>query len=207
MKEEKVKESSPISPNSTGPNATTPNQQKENKAEMKTSEQKESQEPNVDVPDQMTPKERIAKANNIVKNRMIASVGAGLIPFPLVDVVALTGIQVDTVRALAKLYSVKFSKDAGKTAISCLTGALFPVATGPWLSSLAKSVPVVGQIVGTLSMPVVAGAATYAVGKVFIQHFESGGTFLTFDPEKVKGYFQEEFEKGKEFAKAEAKAS
>ena len=27
------------------------------------------------------------------------------------------------------------------------------------------------------------------MGKVFIQHFESGGTFLDFDPDKVRSYF------------------
>ncbi|MBF0210010.1 MAG: DUF697 domain-containing protein [Desulfamplus sp.] len=155
----------------------------------------------------MTPKEKVAEANHIVKNRMIASVGAGLIPFPIVDIVALTGIQMDTVRALAKLYDIKFSKDIGKTAITTLTGGFVPVATGPWISSLAKTIPVVGPIMGAVSMPVIAGAATYAVGQVFIQHFESGGTFLTFEPDKVKGYFQEQFEKGKEFAKSEAKVS
>lgn len=185
---------------------STTNQQKENKVEMK-NEQKETTEQTETPTAPMTPKDRIAEANHIVKNRMIASVGAGLIPFPIVDIVALTGIQMDTVRALCKLYSVKFSKDVGKTAVTSLTGGVVPVATGPWVSSLAKSIPVVGPIMGALSMPVIAGASTYAVGQVFIQHFESGGTFLTFDPEKVKGYFQEEFEKGKEFAKAEAKVS
>ncbi|MBF0303651.1 MAG: DUF697 domain-containing protein [Desulfamplus sp.] len=155
----------------------------------------------------MTTKERLAEANHIIKNRMIASVGAGLIPFPVVDIVALTGIQLDAVRALCNLYNVKFSKDMGKSAITSLTGGVVPVAIGPWVTSLAKTIPVVGQIMGTISMPIIAGASTYAVGKVFIQHFESGGTFLTFDPEKVKEYFQDEFEKGKEFAKTEAKAS
>ncbi|MBF0201287.1 MAG: DUF697 domain-containing protein [Desulfamplus sp.] len=155
----------------------------------------------------MTPKERLSKADHIVKNRMIASVGAGLIPFPIIDLAALTGIQMDTVRALAKLYDVKFTKNLGKTAISSLTGALFPVATGPWVNSAAKTIPVVGQLMGTISMPVIAGASTYALGKVFIQHFESGGTFLSFDPEKVRNYFKEEFEKGKDFAQKETKAS
>ncbi|MGD9731322.1 MAG: YcjF family protein, partial [Desulfamplus sp.] len=155
----------------------------------------------------MTSKERISEANHIVKNRMIASVGAGLIPFPVVDIVALTGIQLDTVRALCKLYNIQFSKDIGKTAVTTLTGGVVPVVSAPWVSSLAKTIPFVGQIVGAASMPIIAGASTYAVGKVFIQHFESGGTFLTFDPEKVKGYFKEEFEKGKEFAKNEAKVS
>jgi hypothetical protein len=30
-------------------------------------------------------------------------------------------------------------------------------------------------------------------------HFESGGTFLDFSPGKVKKYYAEQFEKGKEF--------
>jgi len=32
---------------------------------------------------------------------------------------------------------------------------------------------------------------------VFVQHFESGGTFLDLDPDKVKSYFSEQFAKGK----------
>ena len=32
---------------------------------------------------------------------------------------------------------------------------------------------------------------TYAIGTVFYQHFAFGGTFLTFDAEKVKVFFME----------------
>lgn len=46
-------------------------------------------------------------------------------------------------------------------------------------------------------MPVFSGSATYAIYKVFVQHFESGGTFLDLDPAKVKVYFSEHFAKGK----------
>jgi hypothetical protein len=46
-------------------------------------------------------------------------------------------------------------------------------------------------------MPGVAGAATYAVGKVFIQHFESGGTLLNFNPDSVRDYYKQELQKGK----------
>jgi len=38
------------------------------------------------------------------------------------------------------------------------------------------------------------------VGKVFVQHFESGGTFLSFDPEKVRSHFEEELKMGKAVA-------
>jgi hypothetical protein len=49
-------------------------------------------------------------------------------------------------------------------------------------------------------MPVVAGGATYAIGKVFIQHFESGGTFLTFDPKAVKEFYAEQLKEGNSIA-------
>ena len=67
----------------------------------------------------------------------------------------------------------------------------------PGLASLIKVIPLIGQTTGVLTMSVVGGASTYAVGKIFIQHFEAGGTFLDFNPEKVKDYFAELYEKGK----------
>ncbi len=62
-------------------------------------------------------------------------------------------------------------------------------------------IPFVGSTLGALSMPVMAGASTYAIGKVFIQHFESGGTFLTFDPKAVKDYYAEQLKEGSVVAK------
>jgi len=49
-------------------------------------------------------------------------------------------------------------------------------------------------------MPITAGAVTYAVGKVFHQHFASGGTFLSFDPDKVRDYYAEMLREGKTVA-------
>ncbi|MCI5140318.1 MAG: hypothetical protein D3909_00955 [Candidatus Electrothrix sp. ATG1] len=61
-------------------------------------------------------------------------------------------------------------------------------------------IPLAGHAVGLVAMPITAGATTFAVGKVFNQHFSSGGTFLTFDPEKVRDYYNSMFEKGKNVA-------
>ena len=49
-------------------------------------------------------------------------------------------------------------------------------------------------------MTILAGATTYAVGKVFIQHFESGGTFLNFNPDSVKEYYETMFKEGQSVA-------
>jgi uncharacterized protein (DUF697 family) len=86
----------------------------------------------------------------------------------------------------------------GKSVIASLTGGVAATGVGKgMLVSLAKGIPFVGPVLGAAAMPAVAGASTYAVGQVFIQHFESGGTFLDFDPDKVKAYFAEQFDKGK----------
>jgi hypothetical protein len=48
-------------------------------------------------------------------------------------------------------------------------------------------------------MVLLCGAYSWALGNTFIQHFESGGTFLNFDSDKVKGYFHAQLEEGKKW--------
>jgi len=153
-------------------------------------------------------KEEVAKkllstteeVSKIVRNHVVGSMGVGLIPIPLVDIVALTGVQLNMLRKLAKAYGIPFSKDKGKNVLASLLGAGMSVPIGATLSSLVKAIPVVGQATGALTMPVTAGAVTYAIAKVFTQHFASGGTFLNFDPEAVKEYYMEMLKEGEKVA-------
>jgi len=134
-----------------------------------------------------------AEALRIVHNNLAWSAGAGLIPMPMLDVAAITGVQLKMVKELADLYDIPFSANAGKSVIGALvSGGGSYLLAGP-AGSLVKSLPVVGQIAGMLALPAIAVAATYALGKVFIQHFESGGTLLDLDPEKVRAYYQEQY--------------
>ncbi len=141
-------------------------------------------------------------SNDLVKKYMWWSMGAGLIPVPLVDIAAVSAVQLKMIEDMSDIYGVKFSENKGKSILSALLGSILPnsLARGG-VGSLLKMLPVVGTIVGGVSMSLFSGASTYAVGKAFIQHFESGGTFLDFDPVKVKEYFFSKFEEGKEIAK------
>lgn len=140
---------------------------------------------------------RTARLEKLAKNHVLASMGVGLIPFPLVDMVALFGIQLDLVKKLSGEYNVPFKQEIGKSIISSLAGGFLPASLGTAVSSIIKFIPIIGQTTGAVTMPVASGAATYAIYKVFVQHFESGGTFLDLDPAKVKSYFAEQFAKGK----------
>ena len=140
---------------------------------------------------------RTERLEKLAKNHILASMGVGLIPFPLVDMVALFGIQLDLIKKLSAEYNVPFKQDCAKSIISALVGGFLPASLGRVVASLLKFIPIIGQTTGAVTMPVVSGAATYAIHKVFVQHFESGGTFLDLDPDKVKAYFAEQFAKGK----------
>jgi uncharacterized protein (DUF697 family) len=136
-----------------------------------------------------------------VKNYMWWSMGAGLIPVPWVDLVAVAGVQLKVLAEISKIYGVPFQENRGKAAIGSLVGFVLPhaMAFGA-VGSLLKAIPVVGVLAGAPAMALFCGAYTWALGNVFIQHFESGGTFLTFDPEKVKEHFQARFEEGRKVA-------
>jgi hypothetical protein len=75
-----------------------------------------------------------------------------------------------------------------------------PTSTAMTLASLAKAVPGLGTATGMISVSLLGGATTYAIGSVFAQHFESGGTLLDFDAKKMRAYFSTKLEEGKAVA-------
>jgi uncharacterized protein (DUF697 family) len=140
---------------------------------------------------------RSSQAGNLIKKHVIVVMGASLVPFPLFDLLALTSVQLKMLHSLAKLYEVPFSKNLGKSAIVSLLGGVMPTSTAMTLASLAKAVPGLGTATGIITVSVLGGATTYAIGSVFAQHFESGGTLLDFDAKKMRAYFSSKLEEGK----------
>ena len=142
-------------------------------------------------------KNRGDEADSIIRNHMIWSMGAGLIPIPLVDFFAVSGIQLDMIRQMASLYEVEFKLTAGKAFIGTLTGTSIAKIG----ARAVKLIPGIGSILGGVTMAAISGGSTYAIGEVFKKHFETGGTFLDFDPGRLKKMYDEKFEKGKDLAK------
>jgi uncharacterized protein (DUF697 family) len=105
---------------------------------------------------------------------------AGLIPVPLIDIVAVGGVQLQMLRKLSELYGVPFTDNRGKSVVASLAGALIPASTATTtamtFSSVIKGIPGIGSVVGALTMPVYSAGATYVIGRVFMKHFTSGGT-------------------------------
>ncbi len=137
--------------------------------------------------------DRGAKALAIVKHNTLWSAGVGVVPVPLLDMATMLALQLLMVRKLARLYDVPYKKQRSKAAIVGLLGGLSAGYIG---GGALKLIPLFG-IFSFAAMPTINAAISYAVGKVFIQHFESGGTFLDFDPKKVRAYFEDQFRQGK----------
>ncbi len=141
---------------------------------------------------------RKRRADAITNRRTLYAAGAGLIPIPIIDIATLLGVQIVMIKDIAAVYNElpNFRRNKIKNFITALVGD-FGVAG---IMSGVKAIPIVGSIVGLIGAPVTAAASTYALGKVFTQHFDQGGTLLDFDPETSRDYFREEFENGKNLA-------
>lgn len=137
------------------------------------------------------------RSESAIRNHVIWSMGAGFIPVPIADFVAVAAIQLDMVRTLSGIYGVNFKETEGKALVTSITGSGLSRLGA---NALVKLIPGFGSMLGGISMSVISGASTYALGQVFKKHFSVGGTFLDFDTERFQRYYNEQFEKGKDIA-------
>jgi len=151
----------------------------------------------------MSPEETDLKARRLITNCAWGSAGLGLLPIPLVDLVAIGGLQIWLVRELAKLHHVPFYGNRAKTLVSALIGGGAPTMLSGSVASAVKFIPFVGSILSLTVMPGLSAASTLAVGRVFNAHFKTGGTLLDFDADKMRDHYEQEFAK----ARAEAEAA
>jgi len=119
---------------------------------------------------------------------------AGLLPVPFVDLAAVGALQIQMLRLISRVYDVPFSENRVKALVAGLFGTIIPVSTGVGMASVVKSIPIAGTADGALATPALAVAATYAIGRVFIQHFASGGTLLDFEPPNYREFISREMQ-------------
>jgi uncharacterized protein (DUF697 family) len=136
------------------------------------------------------------QAEGIVQKHILWSMGMGAIPIPFVDTIAVSAMQYEMLKQVSNLYGFEMSENMGKSIISMLAGGTL-VRMG---ASAIKTIPIIGSFLGGSAMVILSGASTYAIGSVFVQHFESGGSLFDIDTEKFKNFYKEKFEQGKEYA-------
>ena len=137
----------------------------------------------------------VSSAEQIIRKNLIWAMGAGAIPVPLLDIAAVTAIQLDMLRELCRLHGAEYSEQSGKSLISALTAS----TTARIGASALKVLPIIGWL-GGIPMIVLSGASTYALGKVFDKYLAEEGTLHIPNLAEAKVYFKEFFELGKQVA-------
>jgi uncharacterized protein (DUF697 family) len=153
----------------------------------------------------LSPAERQKRGERIIQDHVLMGLVAGLIPGPAIDLAAGFGVQLTMLGRLAKLHGVPFRRDLAKNIVTSLFGSLGGVGAGVIIaSSVIKTVPVLGTALGFVGTSASMGGFTYAVGKLFQQHFEQGGTFDDLEPSSYRDYFRDMFKRGKAVAAEKA---
>jgi len=139
---------------------------------------------------------RLDAAGEIIGSSTKWSIAASLVPIPYLDIAALGAIQVNMIVDLAELYDQSVTKQAVQGIISVMLGTLVPAGAAQFaVTTSAKLFPGYGTAIGTLSLATFGTAATYSIGKVFVRHFEGGGTIGTFSTAAIQEDLKKEFAK------------
>lgn len=148
---------------------------------------------------------RESRARRIVRNHSLGTAAIGLIPIPLLDLVLMAALQVQMLKKVGEEYGQTFAgkQRAYELMGAAVGGAALQMLIFPALMSLVKLIPFLGTAAGIIAMPLTAGPVSYALGMTFIQHFESGGTLLTFNPTKLRQTLRAHYDAGKKHADVE----
>ena len=150
----------------------------------------------------MTETDKSMKGSDEIINRHVGfAMVAGAIPVPVVDIAAVSAIQLDMIRNLAEHSGIDYNAERGKSLVSTLIGSTVGSTLGRGSASVVKVVPGIGTLLGITSQVVFSGASTYALGKVFQRHFTGEGDLFNLDIETVKKSFAQLLAKGKKIVR------
>ncbi len=133
------------------------------------------------------PTPRSEEARRLVRLYAFGGVVPAAIPIPALDAGLILAVQLKMVHGLAKLYGVPFEQERARSLIAGLAGGALAATSA---LTVARAVPIAGALVSAVTVGALGGATTWATGLVFMQHFETGGTLLTFDPEQVRAHYE-----------------
>jgi uncharacterized protein (DUF697 family) len=130
---------------------------------------------------------RLKAALDILSHYRRWTIAAAAAPIPLADAALVSGVQLRMISRLARLYEVPFERVRVGSLLSALLGGWTPFTiTTSVVGATARMVPGVGTLIGVATSVGTSMLATETIGKIFIRHFEEGGTFLDFEPRKYR---------------------
>jgi len=127
---------------------------------------------------------RLAQANAIVERYATYSAAGGIIPLPIANVAGVTAIILRMVKMLSNLYGVPFERDRARAIVVGLAGGALPTGLAAVTTSTLYYLVPASALLGLAVSSVAAVACTRSIGRIFVEHFESGATLHDFSPVK-----------------------
>jgi uncharacterized protein (DUF697 family) len=119
---------------------------------------------------------RLSRAHAIVERHVTYSAAGGLIPLPIVNVASVMAIIVRMVKTLSRLYGVPFEHDRARAIVVGLAGGTMPTGLAAVTTSTLHYLIPASALLGLVVSSVTAVACTRSIGRIFVDHFESGAT-------------------------------
>jgi uncharacterized protein (DUF697 family) len=104
----------------------------------------------------------------------------GIIPLPLINLAGVTTIIVRMVKVLSDHYGVPFERDRARAIVVGLVGGIVPTGAAAVATSALFYILPPSAFIGLAVSSVTAATFTRGIGRIFVEHFESGATLDDF---------------------------
>jgi uncharacterized protein (DUF697 family) len=125
---------------------------------------------------------RRSLAKAIVERHAAYAAIGGVIPVPIANVASITAVIVRMVKVLSGLYGVPFQRDRARAMVIGLMGGTVPTGLAAVTTSTLVTLIPASALIGLAVSSVTAIACTRSIGRIFIEHFESGATLHDLPP-------------------------
>jgi uncharacterized protein (DUF697 family) len=136
----------------------------------------------------------------IIRKHMMYAMAGAAVPVPLVDLTAVTAIQLDMLKQLAHAHGVTFHAGSSKAFVTSVSATLASNMAARLGASVIKLIPFVGPLVGGAAQALFTGASTYALGRFVNDRFATGHDLDSLDMDKVKQELHKHYQHGRELA-------
>jgi len=124
--------------------------------------------------------QRRARALAIVNRHAAYSAAGGIIPLPLINLAAVTTVLVRMVKILSDHYRVPFERDRARAIVVGLIGGVMPTGAAAVATSALFYITPPSVFMGLAVSCATAATFTRGVGRIFVEHFETGATLNDF---------------------------
>lgn len=121
---------------------------------------------------------RRSLASTIVERHATYAAVGGILPVPIANVAGVAAIIVRMVKVLSDLYAVPFERDRARAIVLGMMGGAVPTGLAAATTSAMYYIVPGGVLVGLAVSSIAAAACTRGIGRVFVEHYESGSTLF-----------------------------